>query len=114
MQQELNSFFRTLRIQWLFHEKPDERSELETKFYMKSDWMPPKASVELEQFIHHIQIKFDAWKPPRWISDNVSKEERSLIHKIRREKETVYMWEDKGASFTKMHIDQYIDAGENG
>ena len=79
---------------------------------MKSDWMPPRASVELEQFIHHIQSKFDAWKPPRWISDNLSQEERLLIHKIRKDKETVYMWEDKGASFLKMHISQYIEAGE--
>ena len=59
MQNELNGFFRTLRIKWLFYEKPDMRSELETKFYTKSTWVPPKAGFEIEQFIKHIQTKFD-------------------------------------------------------
>ena len=64
MQRELNRFYRILRIKWEFYEKPDTRSELERKFYQKSDWEPPKASVEIENFITDIQHKFDTWKPP--------------------------------------------------
>ena len=45
-----------------FYEKPDVRTELETKFYKKSDWMPPKAGVDIEQFIQHVQNRFDQWK----------------------------------------------------
>ena len=112
MQKDLDSFFRTLRIKWTFFGKGDKRSELEKKFYMKSDWEPPKACVELENFILKIQQKFDSWKPPRWIKDNLSKEERNFIKNIREDTNIVYMWEDKGPSFTKMTRDQYVAAGE--
>ena len=59
MQNELNRFFRILRIKWLFFDKPDQRSELEKKFYQKSSWEPPKASVEIERFIESLQNNFD-------------------------------------------------------
>ena len=91
MQNELNGFFRTLRIKWIFYEKPDMRSELETKFYTKSTWNPPKAGVEIEQFIKHIQTRFDRWKPPQWIKDNLSKEERNFLKNIKSNSEIVYM-----------------------
>ena len=113
MQKELNGFFRTLRIQWLFYDNADIRTELETKFYKKSDWVPPKAGVEIEQFIQHVQNRFDAWKPPQWIRDNLNKQERHLMSEIKGNNDMVYLWEDKGASFTKMRMDQYISAGEN-
>ena len=88
------------------------RTELETKFYSKSSWSPPKAGVEVEQFIKHVQTKFDRWKPAQWIADNLSKREREFLKKIKSDDEIIYMWEDKGPSFTKMRINQYISAGE--
>ena len=51
MQRELNEFYRTLRIQWCFYGQDDKRSDLEKKFYKKSDWKPPKACLEIENFI---------------------------------------------------------------
>ena len=111
MQKELNRFFRIVRIKWLFYEKPDSRTELERKFYEKSDWQPPKASVEVENFITDIQHKFDNLKPPRWIKDNLSKCERNLLKEISKDTQHVYMWEDKGPSFTKMTKEQYLEAG---
>ena len=82
MQKELNRFFRMIRIKWTFRDKIDERSEIERKFYEKSNWEPPAASKELENFIKNIQTKFDSWKPPRFIKDNVTRGEREFIKKI--------------------------------
>jgi hypothetical protein len=62
--------------------------------------MPPKASVEVESFINEIQHKFDKWKPPRWIKDNLTKVERKLLKSIQSDDQIVYMKE------------QYISAGE--
>ena len=50
MQKELDRFYRMIRINWAFQGKPDQRSELEKKFYENSNWNPPPASKELEQF----------------------------------------------------------------
>ena len=47
MQTKLNNFFRNMRIEWFFRGQEDKRSELERKFYPKSDWCPPKACVEI-------------------------------------------------------------------
>jgi hypothetical protein len=112
MQTEVNRFYRILRIKWHFLGSKDERSELETKFYLKSNWEPPKACVEIEKFIKSLQDKFDSWRPPRWISDNLSTEERKFINSLRNNRNIVYMWEDKGPSFTKMTREHYYMAGD--
>ena len=106
-------FFRILRIQWHFLGQDDTRSSLEKKFYLKSDWMPPKACGELEKFIGQIQQNFDKWRPRRWIKDNLTVKERRLLKDIKKDKESMYMWEDNGPSFTKMMVGQFIQAGEN-
>ena len=50
--------------------------QVQAKFYLKSNWEPPKACVELEKFIKNLPDKFDSWRPPRWIRDNLG-----TIHK---------------------------------
>ena len=112
MQKELLSFYRNLRIKWVFRNKSDSRTLLEKQFYENSDWSPPKACLEIENFILRIQEYFDKWKPPQRLCDNLSKEERDFMNHIRSDHETVYMWEDKGPSFTKMTREQYLDAGK--
>ena len=112
MQKELLNFYRNLRLKWFFRHKSDKRTLLETQFYDNSDWEPPKACVEIENFISRIQEHFDKWKPPRFICDNLSKTERNLLKHIKSDHQTVYMWEDKGPSFTKMTQEQYLDAGK--
>jgi hypothetical protein len=112
MQRELQRFYRILRIKWHFDDQPDTRSELEKNFYQKSNWQPPKACTEIENFISRLQEKFDSWKPPRWIKDNLTKGERKFLKDIRDKEDIVYMWEDKGPSFTKMSREQYISSGE--
>ena len=111
-QNELNSFYRNLRIEWFFQDKSDRRSDLEKQFYEKSDWEPPPACLEIENMISRIQENFDKWSPPKNVSDNLSKSERELLKSIMKNPNIVYMWEDKGASFTKMTRDQYVLLGE--
>ena len=112
MQKELLSFYRNLRLKWFFRNESDKRSLLEREFYDKSEWTPPKACLEIENFISRIQENFDRWKPPRRVCDNLSSDERNLLNHIRTDQEFVYMWEDKGPSFSKMTRDQYLRAGE--
>ena len=95
MQKELKSFYRSLRLNWLFRNSEDSRTELESKFYQKSDWNPPKASVEIEKLIDCIQHNFDRWKVPLRIPDNLSVEERKFLKSVKNSNEIVYMWEDK-------------------
>ena len=112
MQSELNRFYRMLRISWQFDGQEDTRSNLEKEFYHKSTWEPPKACKEIENFIDKIQDNFDKWTPPKYIKDNLTKKERSILKNIQTENDIVYKWEDKGPSFTKMQKDQYLIAGE--
>ena len=112
IQKELDIFFRNLRIQWIFQNQPDRRSELEKTFYQKSNWEPPKACSEIENMIQKIQDQFDKWSPPHWIKDNLPRNERNFLNSVKDNNEIVYMWEDKGGSFTKMTRNQYIAVGE--
>jgi hypothetical protein len=99
-------------LAWIFQDKQDGRTELEKRFYKKSDWKPPNAGVEVENFIKRLQEKFDKWKPPRFAKDNLTAKERLFIKEIKEDKNIMYMWEDKGPSFVKMKTDQYLKAGE--
>ena len=112
MQNEFNRFFRMLRIRWNFDGQEDQRTEMEKEFYEPSSWEPPKACKEIETLIQIVQEKFDKWKPPRHIRDNLTKVERKALAKIQNENNITYKWEDKGPSFTKMKTDQYLQAGE--
>ena len=112
MQCELNKLIRLIRINWVFRDKCDKRTEMEIKFYEKSTWEPPAACKELEDFIKNVQTRFDKWTPPRFIKDNLTKGERNFKKKMRENTNFMYMVEDKGPSFTKMSKDQYIKAGE--
>ena len=59
MQKELNNFYRNLRLEWNFYGQQDGRSKLEKRFYQNSNWKPPEACVDLENYISRIQEMFD-------------------------------------------------------
>ena len=46
------------------------------------------------------------------MEDNLSKNERKVLKEMKQKKDIIYMWEDKGLSFTKMTRNQYVSAGE--
>ena len=79
IQKELNQFYRNLRLAWHFRGQQDKRTELEIKFYPKSNWSPPKACFEIEKIISRIQENFDKWNPPRFTKDNLTKSERTFL-----------------------------------
>jgi hypothetical protein len=81
-------------------------------FYEKSSWEPPKACKEVETMIDKIQEKFDKWTPPRFTKDNLTRSERKYLQNLKEKEDITYRWEDKGPSFTKMNVSQYIEAGE--
>ena len=43
MQKELNNFYRNLRLEWHFFGQEDGRSDLEKRFYPKSNWKTPQS-----------------------------------------------------------------------
>ena len=112
IQRELNKFYRSLRLEWIFKGQKDGRTEMEKTFYEKSNWNPPKACSEVENFISRLQEKFDRWKPPKFLKDNLSNEERRFLKSLKENDDIIYMWEDKGPSFVKMTKNQYLQAGE--
>ena len=59
-----------------------------------------------------MQEKFDRWKPPRHVKDNLSHSERQFIKNMKDDNKMIYMWEDKGSSFVKMTKEQYLQAGK--
>ena len=50
---------------------------------------------------------------PRFVKDNLSKQERNTLTSLRENNDTLYMWEDKGPSFVKLSRKQYLEAGES-
>ena len=59
-----------------------------------------------------MQEKFDRWKPPRHVKDNLSHSERQFIKNMKDDNNINYMWEDKGSSSVKMTKEQYLQAGK--
>ena len=85
---------------------------MEKVFYEKSSWKPLRAWKEIEDLIKNLQDKFDEWTRPKYIKDNLSREERKFIKNLKENDDIIYKWEDKGPSFVKMTKEQYVDSGE--
>ena len=73
LEKDLESWFRRLRIKEYFGDKKDERTNEEKRFYLSSNWTPPKGRCPpLDMFIYRMRQKFDNWIPPRRIRDNMT------------------------------------------
>ena len=75
---------------------------MEKEFYHRSDWNPPKACKEVGNLISRLQENFDKWKPPKFVKDNLSQDERTFLKDTQTNDNIIYMLEDKGPSFVKM------------
>ena len=112
-QQELDRWIRSLHLQYQFFDQPDTTSEIEKKFYQPNkSYEPSIDSHHLETFKSAMQREYDQWKPPRYVKDNISREEREFLKEARKDDSIVYKWEDKGSSFTKMDKADYVRVGE--
>ena len=86
---------------------------MEKKFYQPNpEYNPTVYSASLETFKKAFQAEYDKWKPPRFIEDNLTKDERRTLKNIKKNNNIIYKWEDKGSSFTKMNRNDYVKVGE--
>ena len=84
---EIHSFFRRLRLTEHFKDKEDLRSIEEKRFYTKKlDFLPePGKSAPLDMFIFEFLQKWNSWKPPRRIKDDLNKLERKGNNMIKED-----------------------------
>ena len=109
LEKDLETWFRRLRIKEYFEDKKDERSEEEKRFYLSSNWTPPKGRCPpLDMFIFRIQQKFNEWIPPRRVRDNMTPLEREGEKAIKIDSLAhVYKKEDKGSCIVRIKKDDY-------
>ena len=87
-QQELDRWIRSLHLQYQFFDQPDTTSEIEKKFYQPNkSYEPSIVSHHLETFKSAMQREYDQWKPPRYVKDNISREEREFLKEARKDEE---------------------------
>ena len=80
---------------------------MEKVFYEKSSWEPLRACKEIEDLIKNLQDKFDKWTPPKYIKDNLSKEERNLIKQLKENDNIVYKCENDQRTIFKFKTNLY-------
>ena len=109
LEKDLESWFRRLRIKEYFGDKKDERTLEEKRFYLGSNWTPPKGRCPpLDMFIFRMRQKFDNWIPPRRVKDNMSPLEREGERAIKEDSLThVYKKEDKGSCIVRLKRHHY-------
>ena len=112
-QKDLKAGFRRMKICDFFHPDEDVRTEEEKRFYTPSpDWEPPAWRVNKSPLKHNqiIQHKFDQWKQPVRVKDNLSKECRDAIKSLKRKDISL---DDKSGSFVVSDKNTYIEAALN-
>ena len=73
IQSDLNAGFRRMRLAHHFHPSDDQRTEEEKRFYLKKNYDPPRGVIKyLDVHQDFIQQRFDDWKQPCRIADNLT------------------------------------------
>ena len=114
LQNDLNKGFRRMRIKEFFFPDEDSRSEEEKRFYIKkSDWESPRTNKTLDVHNMIIQNKFDQWKQPLRIKDNLSVAHREALKNLRTDDRLDIKLDDKSGSFVVANREDYIEAGKH-
>ena len=75
-----------MRLAHHFHPSDDKRNEEEKRFYLKKHFNPGRGADKYidvhEDFIQH---KFDSWKCPIRVVDNLSQRMRKALEKIEKD-----------------------------
>ena len=72
IQYDLNAGFRRMRLAYHFHPSEDKRTEEEKRFYLKKSYDPGRGNNKyLDVHQDFVQQKFDDWKAPLRIKDNM-------------------------------------------
>ena len=116
LQKDLKEGFRRMKIKEFFHPEVDSRIEEEKRFYVKkTDWEPPTARVNKTLLVHNmiIQNKFDEWKQPIRVKDNLTSQQRKALEGLKKIEDQDIKLDDKSGSFVLADKPDYISAASN-
>ena len=109
MEQDLETWYKRLRVKANYPETEDTRTEEEKRFYLRTGWAPTAGKfASLDLFIHLLKKKAESWIPPVRIKDNMTAEERRGMEMVIKDKDNVYRMEDKGSSVVRMDKSHYV------
>ena len=78
-------------------------------FRRKSRWIPPKGRDQhLESFISAVRRDMQNYQPPKYIKDNLTKDERSALKTLRKDTVLIIKPEDKGPAFVIQDRSEYV------
>ncbi|KAJ8040008.1 hypothetical protein HOLleu_14189 [Holothuria leucospilota] len=112
-QRDLDEFKRRLRLFEFFNANSvneyEELSMETPRFRNKSTWTPREGRDKfLDCFLEAVQRDVDTFQSPKYVKDNLSKDERKALTNLRNNKEIVIKPEDKGPAFVIQNTSSYI------
>ena len=111
LQRDLDAFKRRLRLFEFFNagSENEEKNSETPRFRNKSTWTPREGRDSfLDCFLDAIQKDVDEFQPPKYVKDNLPKEEREALTNLRYNKDIVIKPEDKGPAFVLQNTTAYI------
>ena len=113
-QKDINEGFRRMKIKDFFYPDSDSRSVEEKRFYVKKDdWEPSKVNRALDVHNMVIQNKFDHWKQPNRIKDNLSVTQRKAPKSLSNDDKIDIKLDDKSECFVVADMKDYVSAATN-
>ena len=113
---DLESFFRRLRLREFFLDLEDEESSEINIFRPPSKWMPPKGrDVILETYVKGVRQEISRQLQrlrTRGVRDNLSPLERQALKNLRRRQDIVIKPADKGSTVVVLKKEDYITEAE--
>ena len=114
IQSDLNAGFRRMRLAYHFHPSEDKRTEEEKRFYLKKSYDPGRGNNKyLDVHQDFVQQKFDDWKAPLRIKDNMCPHMREALEELRKDKKRDIKLDDKSGCFVISDTCDYEAAALN-
>ena len=114
---DLESYFRRLRLKEFFADQDDAENIIQEPFRPPSKWMPPKGrDATLELYVrgvrNDVQNQVKEVCKVRW-RDNLSSLERSALTNLRRREDIVIKPADKGSAVVVLSTEDYIEKAQS-
>ena len=113
---DLESYFRRLRLREFFADQDEAESTEQELFRPPSKWMPPKGrDATLESYVRGVRI--DVQNQVKKLCrarcrDNLSSLERSALTRLRRREDIVIKPADKGSAVVVLSREDYIEKAQ--
>ncbi len=107
LHQSLLNFNRSNRLKYYFRNNPNREQH---PFRQKSTWQPPRASVEVENYLHRIEQSFNKLTH-KHIFPNLTKLEQKALKELASDPSLVIKNADKGSGIVVEDTQQYIKDG---